>query len=42
LLNSLHLAAIQCFFKEVRDQHEENGEKGETKDSTFHSNDALL
>jgi hypothetical protein len=36
------MAAVQTFFKEVRDQHEENGDKNEGKDSSEHSNDSLL
>ena len=36
------MAIVSSFFKEVRDQHEENGDKNEAKDSSNHSDDALL
>ena len=42
LINSLNMAIVSCFFKEVRDQHEESGDRNEAKDSSNHSDDALL
>ena len=42
MINSLHMAIVSSFFNEIRDQHEENGDKNEAKDQSNHTNDALL
>lgn len=42
LINTLHIAAVQSFFKDIRDSLEENKDKADAKDFTDHSNDVLL